>query len=171
MSSSDSVPNSGVLLSIFIIYHYLCRYSFKPCKYYIKQLQKVFKIQGIYENFNIPLHYSWAHFDFVSVTSNLWEGNAIILSSSSLQRSHLGELTISENHLLEICPHFLPVNLYKTVSTRLPLNNVQQQMSNSECQGSSSQQQLSEPIAVLQLPKALWGYQNNTGLVKEDSDR
>lgn len=170
MSSSDSVPNSGVLLSIFIIYHYLCRYSFKPCKCCIKQLQKVFKMQRIYEDLKTLLHYSWAHFDLVPVTSNLGKGNAIILSTSSLQQSHLGELTISQNHLLEICPHFLPVNLYKTVSTRLPLNNVQQQMSDSECQGSSSQQQLSEPVAVLQLSKALGGYQNNTDLVKKDSD-
>lgn len=157
-------------LSIFIIYYYLCRHSFKTCKCCIKQLQKVFKMQGTYEDLKTPLHYSWAHFDLVPVTSNLGEGNAIILSSSPLLQSHLGEGTISQNHLMEICPHFLPVNLYKTVSTRLLLNNVQQQMSDSECQGSSSQQQQREPIAGLQLSKALWGYQNNTDLVKKDSD-
>lgn len=76
------------------------------------------------------------------------------LCSVALQWSHLEECTTRQNHLLEICPHFLPVNLYKIVSTRLLLNNVQQQMSNSDCQGSSSQQQFSEPIAVPQLPQA-----------------
>lgn len=154
VSSSVSLPDSGVLLSIFIICHYLCRQRFKPCKCCTLRWRNI-------GGFQTPLHYSWALFDWCPQQVTREKGMQS-LRSAALQWSHQGECTTRQNHLLESCPRFLPVNFYKIVSTRLLLNNVQQQMRTVIAKGAAANGSSVSPLLCPSFHKHSEGIRTHT---------